>query len=298
MATGSPGLAGVYAPICTPFDTDEEVDLEALRFNLERYAASGIHGYLAIGSNGENRSLTEDERRRVLETVVRHKGDGQVVLAGATYDAQRGTERFLADAADLGADYGLVLAPGYYKGQMTSEVLYRYYATLADSSPLPLVIYNAPGFSGITLSPELVARLADHPGIVGMKATVTSGIEAFVALQRPGFDVLAGSADLLFEAMMQGSPGGTLSLANAFPELALRLYQLGLARDQAEGAAYQAFVTRVNAAISGRHGVPGVKAAMGLAGYRGGIPRRPLLPLAGTAHAELRARLEAEGVLA
>ena len=290
-------LAGIYAPICTPFATDESVDLGALRANMERYAESGIHGYLAIGSNGENRALDEEERREVLHTVVRHKGEGQTVMAGATYDAQRDTERFLVDAADLGADFGLVLAPGYYRQQMTTEVLYRYYASLADTAPLPLIVYNAPGISGVTLAPGLIDRLAGHPNIVGMKYTAATDVETYVSLQRAGFDVLAGSASILLEAMSLGSPGGTVSLANAFPALALRLYELGRAGDREEGVRYAAFITRLNSAIAGRYGVPGVKAAMGLAGYDGGIPRRPLLPLSEAEMAELRSTLEAEGVL-
>jgi 4-hydroxy-2-oxoglutarate aldolase len=218
-------------------------------------------------------------------------------MAGATYDAQRDTERFLADAADLGADYGLVLSPGYYKKQMTPEVLYRYYASLADTSRVPLIVYNAPGISGVTLAPELVARLAEHPNIAGMKYTAASEVETYVSLQRPGFDVLAGSANILFEAMSLGSPGGTVSLANAFPAVALRLYELGAAGDEAEGARYQEYVARVNSAISGRYGVPGVKAAMDLAGYIGGWPRRPLLSLDEDARVELRTTLETEGLL-
>lgn len=289
-------LAGIYAPICTPFAADESLDLEALRFNMARYAESGIHGYLAIGSNGENRALSEEERRQVLEVVVRHKGPGQLVMAGATYDAQRDTERFLADAAAIGADHGLVLAPGYYKKLMTSEVLHRYYASLADTSPLPLIVYNAPGISGVTMAPELVDRLADHPNVAGMKYTATTDIETYVSLQRPGFDVLAGSANILREAMSYGSPGGTVSLANAFPALALGLYER-CHTDAPDAADYDEYVTRVNAAISGRGGVASVKAAMELAGYRGGIPRRPLLPLDDAGVAELRAALEAEGVL-
>ena len=155
-------LAGVFVPISTPFRDNEEVDYDALRFNLERYAASGVLGYLALGSNGENRSLTEEEKLRVLDTIVRHKGARQVVMAGATYDAQRDTERFLEQAAGLGADFGLVLSPGYFRKQMTDEVLYRYFSTLAGSSPLPLLLYNAPGFCGLTMSPALVGRLAGH----------------------------------------------------------------------------------------------------------------------------------------
>jgi 4-hydroxy-2-oxoglutarate aldolase len=295
--TGSSPLAGVYSPICTPFNASEDLDPGALADNVRRYAESGIHGYLALGSNGENRSLTEEERLAVLDVVVRQRNPGQVVMAGAAYDAQRQTERFVRAAADLGADYALVLSPGYFRKQMTAAVLERFFSTLADTAPIPIVLYNAPGFNGVTLEPELVARLAAHPNIVGMKDSAPSGIEAFLELQRPDFAVLAGSANFLFRAMLAGSPGGTVSLANSFPQVALRLYALGETRDRRRGPAYQEYVTRVNRVISGTHGVAGVKAAMDLAGFHGGIPRRPLLPLSADGRAELRAHLDAEGLL-
>jgi len=290
-------LAGVFAPICTPFAANEDVDLDALRFNLTRYAESGIRGYLALGSNGENRSLTEEEKLAVLGEVVLHKGRDQVVLAGATYDGERQTENFLAAAADLGADFGLVLPPGYFRAQMTDEVLYRYFSSLADQARIPLLLYNAPGFCSVTLSPELVGRLAAHPNVVGMKDSASSGIERFLPFQGRSFQVLAGSANFLFPAMLGGSPGGTVSLANSFPEIALGLFSCGQARDEAKGFPLQERVSRINAAISGAHGVAGVKAAMDLAGFRGGIPRRPLLPLPPAEVEELRSILAAENLV-
>lgn len=290
-------LAGVFAPLCTPFAMNEDVDYGALRFNVGRYAESGLLGYLALGSNGENRSLSEDERLRVLDVVVRHKGPGQVVMAGAMYDAQRQAEHFLAAAADLGADFGLVLSPGYFRRQMTDDVLFRYFSSLADGARIPLLLYNAPGFCGITLSPELVGRLALHPNIVGMKDSAASGIESFLPLESPGFHVLAGSANFLFPAMMGGSLGGTVSLANAFPHLARELFEAGRSRDEVAGPSLQARVSRINHAISGTHGVAGVKAAMTLAGFVGGIPRRPLLPLDAEQVDALREFLTAERLL-
>ena len=272
-------VAGVFAPISTPFADDESLDLDGLRFNLERYAQAGLLGYLALGSNGENRSLTEEEKLQVLGTILRHKGRGQVVMAGASYDAQRDTERFLRQAADLGADFGLVLSPGYFRKQMTDDVLYRYFVTVADSSPLPVLLYNAPAFCGVTLSPALVGRLAAHPNIVGMKDSAASGVENFLPFESESFHVLAGSANFLLAAMLHGSLGGTVSLANTFPALSVELFRFGQARDEAHGVPLQDRVTRVNKAIAGQYGVSGVKAAMNLAGYRGGIPRRPLLPL-------------------
>ncbi len=290
-------MAGVFVPISTPFLDDEEVDYDALRFNLERYAASGVLGYLALGSNGENRSLIEEEKLRVLETIVRHKGAHQVVMAGATYDAQRDTERFLRRAADLGADFGLVLSPGYFRKQMTDDVLFRYFSTLADGSPVPLLIYNAPGFCGVTVSAALAGRLAAHPNIVGMKDSAASGIEQFLRFESDSFHVLAGSANFLFPAMQGGSIGGTVSLANSFPAVALELFHYGQARDTARGVPFQERVTRINQTIAGPYGPPGVKAAMNLAGFKGGIPRRPLWPLSAAQVEELRRVLTEEGLL-
>ena len=293
----SPSLAGVFAPISTPFAEDEEVDWAALEFNLHIYARSGLHGYLALGSNGENKSLTEEEKLAVLRAAVAGKASDQVVMAGATYEAQRDTERFFDLAAEAGADFGLLLSPSYFRRQMTDDVLYRYFSSTADRSPIPLLMYNAPGFSGITLSVDLVGRLAGHPNIIGLKDSANSGIEAFLQLETDSFHVLAGSANFFFPAMMAGCISGTVSLANVFPAIATRLYELGTLRDEVQGAPFQERCRRLNALVSGAHGVAGVKAAMTLAGLRGGIPRRPLLPLTEHETSTLRDALVAEGVL-
>jgi 4-hydroxy-2-oxoglutarate aldolase len=108
---------------------------------------------------------------------------------------------------------------------------------------------------------------------------------------------MAGSISFLFPAMMAGAIGGTVSLANSFPSIALELFDHGATRDEEKGAALQKRARRINSAISGEHGVPGVKAAMGLAGLKGGIPRRPLLPLTDAQKDKMEAFLRDEGVL-
>jgi 4-hydroxy-2-oxoglutarate aldolase len=109
--------------------------------------------------------------------------------------------------------------------------------------------------------------------------------------------VLAGSANFLFPAMMGGSVGGTVSLANSFPDFVMELFRYGQARDQVNGISLQERVTRINQAISGPYGPSGVKAAMNLAGLRGGIPRRPLLPLLPDQVEQLRLLLVKEGLI-
>lgn len=290
-------LSGIFLPISTPFSMDEEVDWEGLKYNLDFYARTDIRGYLALGSNGENKSLTEEEKIRVLDAVVRYKGKGKIVIAGATYEAQRDSERFFRQATDLGADFGLLLSPSYFRKEMTEDVLFRYFTGVANTSRIPILIYNAPGFCGVTLSPELVRRLAEHPNIVGMKDSAHSGIENFLKVASDSFLVLAGSVNFLFPAMMKGSPGGTVSLGNPFPHITMELFYCGVRRDEIEGTELQEKCSRLNNAISRRYGVPGVKAAMNLAGLKGGIPRRPLLPLSEEQKNEIKDALIKEGLL-
>ncbi len=290
-------LTGIFAPITTPFDEREDLDLAALTNNMDRYARSGLRGYLVLGSNGENRSLDEEERLRLLDVVVAHRGPDQAVMAGATYAAARHTEGFLAAAAARGVDFGLVLPPDYFRAQMTDDVLVRYYESLADTSPIPLLLYHAPPFCSVGISRELAERLADHPGIVGLKFSASQGIEDYLTLERPGFHVLAGSAGFLFPAMLGGSLGGTVSLANYLPEMAVALHDLAVAGDIAAGEALHARIARINREVSGSFGVAGVKAAMDLTGLAGGMPRRPLLPLSSGQVTHLRGILIAEEVL-
>jgi 4-hydroxy-2-oxoglutarate aldolase len=290
-------LGGVFAPITTPFGKNEDLDLEALAFNIDFYAKAGIHGLLVLGSNGETRSVTEEEKLQVLAIAVQAKAPQQVIMAGAAYQAQRDTERYFNSAAELGADFGLLLAPSYFRKAMTDAVLFEYFTVAAERSPIPLLLYNAPGFSGISYSVELVTRLAEHPNIVGMKHSAASGLEMFYGLEGEQFHVLPGSANLLFPAMLAGSIGGTVALADVFPALVQDLFRFGVDQDQAAGQSLHELCSRLNNAISGTSGVSGVKAAMDLVGLRGGIPRRPLLPLRPEEIIELRDVLVGEGVL-
>ncbi len=288
----SPTLSGVYAPIGTPF-VNEEVAYDQLAANMEKYAASKLSGYLAIGSNGECVSLSDKEKRDVLEIIVRHKGAHQKVLAGANAESTRLTIEQCTIVADLGADYASVLTPSYFKKKLTDEAMTRYYLDVADNSPIPVVGYNAPGFTGMTISTSTLAAIAAHENIIGIKDTSPGMIASYLrATSELDFDVFSGTANTLFPAMLMGATGGIVSLANIFPNVCATLFERCLAEDLAGARELHLVLGRLNSAVSGSYGVAGVKYASEVAGFYGGDPRLPLLPLSQADKESIRRAIE------
>jgi len=271
-------LSGILAPICTPF-VNQEVSIEKVRTNMQKYRTSALAGYFALGSNGENKSLTEAEKLAVLEAVVSEKGADQVVLAGAGYESTRQTIDFSRKAAEAGADYVTVVTPSYFKKRFTDSALIRYYTDVADAVPIPVVLYNAPGFTGMTVSAGVIAEISKHPNIAGMKDTSKGNMSGYLEAAAQEFDVLSGTVSTLFESMALGATGGVVSLANAFPEPCCRLYEALAAGDLDTARKFHFRLFRLNRSVSGSFGVAGVKYAMELGGFYGGDPRLPLLPM-------------------
>jgi len=271
-------LSGVFAPITTPF-VKEEVSLEHLRLNMHKYKRSPLNGFFALGSNGESKSLAEDEKLKILEVVFQERADDQIVMAGTGYESTRQTIAFSKKVAEMGADFVSVVSPSYFKKRLTDEAMIGYYRDVADAISIPVLAYNAPGFTGMTLSVNVVEKISQHPNIAGMKDTSTGNMSGYLDVCSDDFDILAGTVSTLFSAMLLGSTGGVVSLANAFPEPCCKLYEKFRSGDM-EGARklhYQLF--RLNRSVSGSFGVAGVKFAMEIGGYYGGDPRLPLLPL-------------------
>ena len=289
-------VTGIYAPLSTPF-VDEEVSLEKLRENVARYSRTPLAGFFALGSNGEVMSLDEAEKLRVLETVLAHKAPHQKVLAGAGCESTRATIALGKKVAAMGADFVSVLTPSYFKKALTDDALVEHYTRVADALPVPVFIYNAPPFTGVNLSPRVIARLAAHDNIAGMKDTSTGTSSRYLEVCGRDFSVLAGNAGKLLSALALGATGGVLSFADAFPEVCCRLYEAFMAGDLREARRLHFRITGANRYISGAFGVAGVKAAMELAGYHGGPPRLPLLPLAAKDRAAIRSVLEEAGLL-
>ncbi|MBT8344729.1 MAG: dihydrodipicolinate synthase family protein [Desulfofustis sp.] len=289
----SPLLSGVYAPIGTPF-VNEEVAYDQLAGNMEKYAASKLSGYLAIGSNGECVSLSEQEKDKVLETIVASKAPHQKVLAGANAESTKLTIDQCKRVADLGADFASVLTPCYFKKKLTDQAMTRYYLDVADGSPIPVACYNAPGFTGMTISTATLKAIASHGNIIGIKDTSPGMIGSYLrATEGLDFDVFSGTANTLFPAMMMGATGGIISLANVFPDVCATLYDRCIADDLAGARELHLVIGNLNSAVSGSYGVAGVKYASEVAGFRGGEPRLPLLPLQDSDKESIRRAIEA-----
>ena len=271
-------LAGIIAPITTPF-VNEDVSLEHLKSNMRKYRDTGVAGFFAIGSNGESKSLTEDEKLKIVEVVLQEKADHQLVMAGTGYESTRQTVAFSKKVAVMGVDFVSVVTPSYFKKRLTDDALLGYYNDVADAVPIPVLPYNAPGFTGVTLSARVIEKISRHPNVAGMKDTSAGNMSSYLSVCGDDFDILSGTVSTLFTAMLEGAKGGVVSLANAFPAPCCELYDSCKTGELDKARRLHYLLFTLNRSVSGSFGVAGVKYAMDLAGYYGGDPRLPLLPL-------------------
>lgn len=270
-------LAGVMPPITTPFE-DGEVALDRLKENFQKWNQTELSGYLVLGSNGESVYLNEKERLSVVETSREAIPSSKHMLVGTGMESTRETIRFSNQVAKMGADYALVVTPSYFKASMKPRILYDHFASVADSSRIGLLLYNVPRFTGINMEPDLVARLSEHPNIVGVKDS--SGnigqLSEIVHLSQKGFAVFTGSAPVFFPALCIGAVGGILAVANAAPQEYCKIQALFHKGELEEARQLQSRLTPLAKAVTVDHGIGGLKVAMDLAGYFGGEPRAPL----------------------
>jgi 4-hydroxy-2-oxoglutarate aldolase len=286
-------LRGIYPPIPTPFDANGELALAALRENLHRWSALPLRGVLALGSTGEFVLLNADEKLRVLETTRAALDAERLLLAGTGCPTTAESIDLTRRAAALGADAALLIHPHYYKSAMSDAALVAFFHDVAEASPVPVLVYNMPGCTGMDLSAELLIRIASHENIIGWKdsgANLAKMAEV-VAHMGAQFQLLIGSASLLYDALAVGAVGGILALANIAPAECLELYEKFLAGRRDEAQASQLRLQPINQAVTARFGIAGLKIAMDALGLYGGPVRRPLLELTPAARAELLAIL-------
>jgi 4-hydroxy-2-oxoglutarate aldolase len=286
-------LAGILPPVATPF-VDDEVDLAAMRSNVERWMRSGLRGVLLLGTNGESSFVDDDEAVRVVAAARDAVPADRVLLAGTGRQSTRQTIALSKAVARAGADAVVVLTPSVYRAQLTAGALVGHYRAVADASPVPVILYNMPAATGVTLAPAIVQELAAHPNIAGIKESSgdVAVVGELVARAQPDFPVVVGAAATMYASLMVGARGAIVAIANVVPELCVHLYELTRGGRHDDALALQRAIAPLAAAVTTGYGVPGLKAAMTLAGYRPGQPRRPRAPIDDDGLRRIRALFE------
>jgi 4-hydroxy-2-oxoglutarate aldolase len=289
------GLTGILLPTVTPFTETEELDLEALAVNIRKWRAAGISGFVLLGSTGERVHLDENEYLRTLEVARKEVPSDGAFIAGVGQQSTRGTIAEIEKAVERGADAVLVLTPHYYRSAITQDTLINHYRAVADAAPVPILLYSMPALTGIKIEPETIARLSEHPNVIGVKdsSNDVNGFAQTVKLCPPGFAVLTGNGTVLLEALQAGATGAILAVGCVVPEICREVFDAFQRDDQQRAGSLQTKLTPLAAAVTTRFGIGGLKAALDLAGYHGGAVRAPLRPPDTNARAEIATLLEA-----
>lgn len=292
---------GIFAPATTPFDPlTGEADLVAFRRNARRWMEAPLSGLVAFGSTGEGLLLDETERNTLLAGVREVMEPERLLLAGIAGESTRAAIRLCRSAAKAGADAVLVQPPAYYRPQLTADALRDHYRAVADASPLPVLLYQVPpAYTGADLQAGLVAELALHPNVVGIKDSTgdLKTLGTLVETCPSEFSVLVGSGAILYGALEVGACGGILAVADLAPLDACDLYQRKMEGDESGAGQIQERLSPLHRSVVGGLGVPGVKAALDLLGLVGGPPRSPLKPLSDKERELVRGALRSAGLL-
>jgi 4-hydroxy-2-oxoglutarate aldolase len=290
-------LKGVICPVITPFKRSGGVDEGHFRENLQRLSAIGLAGILVAGSTGEAPYLTERERLRLVELARKTVKWPEILMVGTGLEGTAATIDLSREVEARGADALLVLTPNYFKPSMGAEALVAHYRKVAAGVRSPVMIYSIPQFTGLFVEPATISKLSRLPNVVGLKES--SGrldfVKAVLRQVKRGFRVMVGAPSIFYDSLGEGAVGGVLGVANYAPKLCVELYQAFLRRDLDAARAAQQCLAPLGQKINAPYGVAGVKAALDLLGWHGGIPRPPMLPVSSQARKEIAGVLREAG---
>ncbi len=289
-------LRGVLLPIATPFHGDGSVNLSGLHSNILKWNATGIAGYVVLGSTGERVNLDEAEQLQVIKAAREAAPANLLFIAGVGQQSTRGTIQEIERlTAAVTVDAVLVITPHFYRAAITRDALMDHYTAVADASAAPLILYSMPALTGIRIEPLTAAKLSEHANIVGIKDSSNdiAGLRETIQLARQDFAVLTGNGTVLREALGAGACGGILAVGCVASELCLEIFSAAKSSDDERRERLQDALTPLAAAVTTRFGIGGLKAALDMIGYTGGRVRAPLLAPADEARAEIQRCLKA-----
>ncbi len=269
---------GVIPAIITPFlrNSTLDLDLDGLRSNIEFLLENGVHGIVPCGSTGESATLTFEEHEKVIEVAIEVAGGKAPVIAGTGSNNTAEAIRLTKAAKDMGADGVLVISPYYNKPNRSGLV--KHYTALADLD-IPVIMYNVPGRTGQNLPPDLVAELARHPDIVGIKEAsgdIGQVSRIMEATLDEDFVVISGDDNITLPILALGGAGVISVTANVEPARMVAMFEAFCEGDLEEALdMHYALSPLFRAMFIDTNPIP-VKKAVELRGMAGGPPRLPL----------------------
>lgn len=288
-------LRGIMPPLVTPFNRRGDIDEGAYRANLQRYTGTGLAGVVVAGTTGEAPFLTLEERLRLIEIARKIMRLDELVVAGTGLESTRATIELSREAIARGADVVLVLTPGYYRSKMDAPALVGHFRAVADAVRRPVLLYSIPQCTGTKMPVEVIASLARHKNIAGLKESSGDLEYVRVILSRVprSFRVFSGNVPILLEVLRAGGAGGIMGQACFAPNLCVAFYEAW--REGNHDRAEELFGHLVPLArdVNVKYGASAVKAAMDLVGLRGGNPRSPLLPVPAAARRSIAGTIKA-----
>jgi dihydrodipicolinate synthase/N-acetylneuraminate lyase len=268
----------LFPALITPFDRRGEVDLVAHRHNLGTLWDQGIRGFLIGGSTGEGPYLEPGERDALTSLARATLGKKALLVCGIAAETVRQAAAMVTEAGEGGADAVLVITPTTLTRNRLKYVE-GFYKAVADIAPIPVMLYSVPAVTAFELPEDLVAGLAHHPNIIGIKDSGGHPVrlQRILASVPDDFAVFTGSTQAVTLALTAGAHGAITASTNYIPERMLATVKLALTQPL-KARSLQREISRISAAVES-FGIPGVKAAATSAGLKPGYPRLPLRSL-------------------
>ena len=285
-------LTGIFAAIATPFDHEGAIYKTKVQHNLDKWNQTALSGYVIASGSGEGVLLSPDERGELWKLSAQYAGPDKMLIADTSEESVRGTVALAEAAAGAGFHAVLCGVPHFYRSMMYGpETQALYFRAVADRSPLPVILHNAPQTTGVDLAPETAGLLSQHPNIVGVVETGTPAIRIrqIAEAAAAGFAILAGTGSSVLDALDAGAQGAVLPIASAAPYSAIALWEAFRTREKEAALDWQQRLSHASILVTDLYGVAGLKHAMNGNGFYGGPPRLPLSGLAAPARLEIEA---------
>jgi 4-hydroxy-tetrahydrodipicolinate synthase len=291
-------VEGCITPVVTPFDSEEEVDEDALRKIVDYLVEGGAHGLFAAGTAGAFYLMTPEERKRVTSIVI-EKSNGRVpVYAGTGGITVRENLDIAKHARDVGADAAVILTPYYVK--VEDEELFQYFTTFANAVDMEVILYNNPARAGNNISPALLERIVnENSNVIAIKDSSGDLVQYAEYAMRIGkkISLVSGKDELMLASLTMGGNGVVSAVSNVVPELVSQIFASFQKGDIKKAQQIQSKCSRLKKSFGGAAYPAPILAALDLLGMRAGRPRSPVLPLKNEQKENIRQALKSIGKL-